>query len=128
MVQQGWRRFLPDRSQFVLLAIVVMGLVAGVSFVNLGIARNAVWTANQIAHTRYEEAQRQHGMLVEALEGAQQGENILPKAYEYFVLTPVGVTTILIKFVTPGENVDGIGSRRAGPPFWGDWWEHLVEP
>ena len=41
MQHQGWRRFLPDRSQFMLLVIVVIALVAGMSFVNLGIARNS---------------------------------------------------------------------------------------
>ncbi|MDQ1301713.1 MAG: hypothetical protein QG637_1635 [Chloroflexota bacterium] len=128
MVHQGWRRFLLDRSQFMLLAIVVMGLVAGVSFVNLGIARNSVWTANQVAHARYEEAQRQHAMLVETLENAQRGENIPPKAYDYFALAPAEVTTILIELVTPGENVDGPGAHRVGPPFWGVWWERLVNP
>ena len=47
MQHQDWRRFLPDRSQFMLLVIVVIALVAGMSFVNLGIARNSALAQNQ---------------------------------------------------------------------------------
>ena len=50
MQHQGWRRFLPDRSQFMLLVIVVIALVAGMSFVNLGITRNSALAQNRTAH------------------------------------------------------------------------------
>jgi hypothetical protein len=128
MVQQGWRRFLPDRSQFMLLVIVVMGLVAGVSFVNLGITRNTALAANRIAHERLAEAQEQNVLLGQALVSAQQGDNIPPKAYEYYGEARPGVTTFEIQPVAPGEAADGAGAQRAGPPFWGDWWERLVNP
>ena len=49
---------MPDRSQFMLLVIVVIALVAGMSFVNLGIARNSALALNQTAHVRYDEAQQ----------------------------------------------------------------------
>jgi hypothetical protein len=128
MIQPGWRRFLPDRSQLMLLVIVVMGLAAGVSFVNLGITRNTVLAANRIAHERLAEAQEQNVLLGQALASAQQGENILPKAYEYYGETRPGVMTFEIKPVAPDAAADGAGAQRAGPPFWGDWWERLIHP
>jgi hypothetical protein len=111
-----------------LLMIVVIALVAGVSFVNLGLARNAALAANQIAHARYDEAARQNKLLVEALASAQQGQNVLPKAYDYFSLTPPDVMTIEIKPAVSDEDATAGWPRRSGPPYWDDWWQRLVKP
>jgi hypothetical protein len=128
MQHQGWRRFLPDRSQFMLLVIVVIALVAGMSFVNLGITRNGALAQNRTAHVRYDEAQQQNDLLKRTLTGVQRGENILPKAYDYFFLLPSGVTTVLLQPIEAQEAVDGEAARRTSPPFWGDWWQLLVNP
>ena len=128
MIQPGWRRFLPDRSQFMLLVIVVMGLVAGVSFVNLGITRNTALASNRIAHERLAEAQQQNVSLEQALVSAQQGDNIPPKAYEYYGEARPGVTTFEIRAGGAGRCGGWAGAQQAGPPFWGDWWERLVNP
>jgi hypothetical protein len=127
MQHQGWRRFLPDRSQFMLLVIVVIALVAGMSFVNLGIARNSALAMNRASHARYDEAQQQNDLLKRILTGVQRGENILPKAYDYFFLLPAGVTTVLLQPIETPE-ADGEAARRTSPPFWGDWWQRLVNP
>jgi len=128
VIQRGWRRFLPDRSQLMLLVIVVMGLVAGVSFVNLGITRNTVLAENRVAHEQLAEAQQQNRGLTEALASAQRGENIPPKALAYYNEAPAGVMTFEIKPATPSDASTGAGARQSGPPFWGDWWKHLVKP
>jgi type II secretory pathway pseudopilin PulG len=111
-----------------LLAIVVMGVVAGVSFVNLGVRRNAALAAHRAAHEQLAEAQQQQAMLTQKLGEAQQGAHILPKAYDYFAETPPGVTTILLKPAAPAEQTADAAGRRGGPPFWADWWKALVEP
>ena len=128
MQHQGWRRFLPDRSQFMLLVIVVIALAAGMSFVNLGIARNNALAMNRTAHARYDEAQQQNDLLKRTLTGVQRGENILPKAYEYFSWALPGVTTVLLQPIEANEAVEGEATQRSAPPFWGEWWQRLVNP
>jgi hypothetical protein len=128
MQLQGWRRFLPDRSQSMLLVIVVIALVAGMSFVNLGITRNNALAMNRTAHARYDEAQQQNDLLKRALVGVQRGENILPKAYDYFFMQPSGVTTVLLQPVEAKETAESEAASRTAPPFWGEWWQRLVNP
>ena len=128
MQHQGWRRVLPDRSQFMLLVIVVIALVAGMSFVNLGIARNSALALNQSAHARYDVTQQQNDLLKRTLTGVQRGENILPKAYDYFFLLPPGVTTVLLQPLEAKEAAADEAARRTSLPFWGDWWQLLVNP
>jgi hypothetical protein len=128
MQHQGWRRLLPDHSQFMLLVIVVIVLVAGMSFINLGIARNNALTMNRTAHARYNEAQQQNDLLKRTLTGVQRGENILPKAYEYFSWALPGVTTILLQPSEAKEAAEGEAAQRTNPPFWGEWWQRLVNP
>ncbi|MEJ5200032.1 MAG: hypothetical protein WHX53_14000 [Anaerolineae bacterium] len=127
MIRPGWRRFLPDRSQLIWLATIMIGLVAGVSFINLSVARNAAVAANRAVHARYAQAQQQHEALVQALAAAQRGEQIVPKAYDYFSLTPAGVTTVLIKPVAPVSAIESEG-ERGGPPYWATWWQRLAQP
>jgi len=128
MQHQGWRRFLPDRSQFMLLVIVVIALVAGMSFVNLGIARNSALAQNGTAHARYDEAQQQNERLKRNLIAVQRGENVPSKAYDYFFMQPSGVTTVLLQPVEAKEAAESEAARRTAPPFWGDWWQRLVNP
>jgi type II secretory pathway pseudopilin PulG len=128
MQPQGWRRLLPERSQFMLLVIVVIALVAGMSFVNLGIARNSALAQNQTAHALYDEAQQQNERLKHNLVAVQRGENIPSKAYDYFFMQPSGVTTILLQPVEAQEAAESAAARRTAPPFWGDWWQRLVNP
>ena len=128
MMQSSWRRFLPDRSRFMILMVVVIVLVAGMSFVNLGFAKNAARTANRSVHAQYDEALQQRDLLQRALAGAQRGENIVPKAYDYFFLTPAGVTTVLVEPAAEETSRSESVDRRSSAPFWLDWWQHLAQP
>jgi hypothetical protein len=128
MQHQGWRRFVPDRSQFMLLVIVVIALVAGMSFVNLGIARNSALTQNQAVHALFDEAQQQNDRLDRILIAVQRGENIPSKAYDYFFMQPAGVTTVLLQPIEAKEAAESEAARRTAPPFWSDWWQRLVNP
>ena len=128
MQHQVWRRFLPDRSLFMLRVIVVIALVAGMSFMNLGISRNSALAMNRNAHARYDEAQQQNDLLQRTLAGVQRGENILPKAYDYYFPLPSGMTTVLLQPLEAKEAADGEAVQRTGPPFWGEWWQRLVNP
>ncbi len=122
------RRFLPDRSQLTLLLVVVIVLVAGMGFVNLGVARNAASSANRTAHAQYDEQLQQSRLLTGALEAAQRGDNIVPKAYDYFAWTLPGVTTVEIQSVPEEESGSTGKTPRAGPPYWSDWWQFLIKP
>ncbi len=128
MIQPGGRWFVPDRMQIMLLVIAVIGLVAGVSFVGLGIKRSAALAVNQAAHRQLAEAEQQKARLIQALADAQQGAHIAPKAYDYFGQTAPGVTTILIKPVRQTQAADKTAGRPDGPPFWGNWWQQLAKP
>ncbi len=128
MPQPGWRWLVPDRSRLIVLLIALMGLTAGVSFVDLGIRRSAAVAANQAAHRQLDEAKRQQALLTQALADAQQGTHITPKAYDYFGQTPPGVTTILIKPATQAGAAQDAAAHFSGPPFWHAWWERLVKP
>ncbi len=127
MIRSKWQGFRPDRLQWLWLATLLIGLVAGVSFINLSVARNAALVANRAAHARYVQAQQQHEALVQALAAAQQGEQILPKAYDYFSLTPAGVTTVLIKPVAP-VTAEELREKSGEPPYWQTWWQRLAQP
>ena len=128
MASQGWRRFLPERSQVILLLIVVIVLLASGSFVNLGFAHSAAVAANRTARAQYDQMRRQQDRLLEALPAAQRGENILPKAYDYFFLTPAGAVNILLQ-PAPGESEANKGTMTAAVgPYWDDWWQHLTQP
>lgn len=124
MTRRRWRHLLPDRVRLIWLVTISIGLIGGVSFVNLSVARNAAIVANRTAHARYAEAQKQHEALVEALKAAQRGEHVLPKAYDYFSLTPAGVTTVLLK-PTAADAAEGAEKTPDGPPYWQTWWQRL---
>jgi hypothetical protein len=128
MQHQDWRRFLPDRSQLMLLVMVVIVLAAGMSFVNLGIARNNALATNRAAHARYEEAVRQNELLNGSLAAVQREENVVPKAFDYFKWSLPGTTTIVLEPAEAGTETEGEQSLRPTPPFWGQWWRRLVNP
>jgi|YNPBryantNP2012_1023418.scaffolds.fasta_scaffold06624_4 hypothetical protein len=124
MMRRGWRRLVLERARLIGLATIAIGLIAGVSFLNLSVAHNAAVVANRAAHARYAEAQQQREALVRALEAAQRGEQVLPKAYDYFSLTPAGVTTVLIRPTAPDGAVEAKEAPDA-PPYWWTWWQRL---
>ena len=128
MLQRRLWRFLPDRSQLILLASVVIVLFAAVSFVNLAIAKSAALAKERTLQAQLEQAREQHERLQRALQQAQAGQNVMPKAYEYFGMTLPGVTMVLPE--EPGDETVGpiLQEPPAAQPFWLQWWERWRNP
>jgi len=129
VLQRRLWRYLPDRSQLMLLAGVLIVLFAAVSFVNLAIAKSSALAKERTMRAQLEQAREQNARLQRALGQAQAGQNVMPKAYEYFGMTLPGVTMVLPEEAPSSEPVGPI--REEPPPahpFWLDWWERWRSP
>lgn len=125
MSQEGWRRYLPDRSQLVLLAVVLAALFALVSFINLAVAKSAALAGRQAVLDQISQLEERNQRLRSTLSDDQNGKNIVQKALQYFGLVARGQRVVLPQ----GSSVDGpTRNHPAGPPFWLEWWKLLVMP
>ena len=119
--------FLPERSQLWLLLAAVAGIIAVVSFANLAVARSAAQAELDIAKTRLQVEEERHSELNDALERAQRGEHVVPKAIDYFDVAPEGVT-VYVPEPDPVQPVATPERPRTQPPYWVEWWKLLVQP
>jgi hypothetical protein len=111
--------FLPDRSGVLLLPAALTAAVALLGFGTLVISRGEALADQQRAREQLVEAQAQNRRLTAALEQAQNGQNIIPRAYQYFGRIPDGLT------IFEGEPAESNAPPQpsAGPP----WWVQLLE-
>jgi type II secretory pathway pseudopilin PulG len=128
MFLQRWRRFLPERSQLIILVGVLAILYAGVAFVNLAMAKSAALRENQAAQTKVDALQEQQQRLRLALGEAQQGYNIEPRARQYFNLGRKGEKAVVLQPVAPATAPETAPQPASGPPYWTEWWKRLTEP
>jgi len=132
MTQQRWQRFLPERSQWLLLLVVLAVIFALVGFINLAIIKSTALAENQAARVRLDRAKDQGQRLRDALVVGQQGQNVPSKGWDYFRLTPPGVTVVApaseAALSVMGEVALTGQKHAAGPPFWADWLKRLVKP
>ena len=98
-----WRRFLPSQSKVALIFGLLLLVWASLAFVDLVTARNQALTKHRQMVQRIGVAQAQGDMLRRALDGARAGQNIIPKAYQYFGLTPEDVTLIVPQVAPESE-------------------------
>jgi len=128
MSRGGWWRFLPDRSQLMLLAGVLIAVVTTVGFVNLAIARGAAQTELRAQEARVAQLREQNLRMQDELVRAQSDENAERRATDYFNRVRPGTTLVLPEAVpTPAAPV--VGRRRpSGPPYWAEWWKRLTQP
>jgi len=128
MNQQRWQRFLPDRSQLMLVVSVLLVVFALVSFINLAIVKGSVGAKQRSVKAQLDQARERQRMLRTTLERDQQGCNILPKAQDYYNLTLPNVTVVVPKPEATPDVPGGEHDFRKGPPYWADWWEQLSQP
>jgi hypothetical protein len=121
VVPQRWQRFLPDLSQLLLVAGVLVVIFAMVSFVNLAIAKSRVLAENRMVAGQVREAEERQELLRIALADAQQGRDLWSKAWDYFGMAPRGATVVL----PAPARVEGSADRPASPPYWAVWWQRL---
>jgi hypothetical protein len=126
MTSKRWR-FLPDRSQALLVVGVLLALFFIVSFANLALARsNALAERNAALTRRGVAAERNHNLRT-ALDAAQRDMHIPAQAEIYFGETVPGNVSVrpLPEDASPGRSN---GNSQGAPPFWENWWERLTQP
>ncbi|MCX6027710.1 MAG: hypothetical protein NT169_00185 [Chloroflexi bacterium] len=128
MSRGRWWRFLPDRSQLMLLAGVLIAVVTTVGFVNLTIARSAVQAELRADQARVAQLLEQKLRLQDELARDQQGENVAPRAEEYFDRKPPDTTTVFPEAVATPDAAAGKRDQPSGPPYWAEWWKRLTQP
>jgi len=108
------RGLLPDRSGVMLLAIALTAALALLGFGNLVISKSEALAHQYRVRQQLETLQEQNRLLVAALEQAQHGQNIVPRAWQYYHRLPPGLTVI------EGESTAGDASSQQadGPPVW----------
>jgi hypothetical protein len=111
--------FLPDRSGVLLLAAALTAALALLGFGTLVINKGEALVDQQQARVQLAEMQAQNRRLTTALEQARSGQNIIPRAYQYFGRIPPGLT------IVEGEPTESDASPQpsAGLP----WWAQLLE-
>ena len=106
--------FLPDRSGVMLLAIALTAALALLGFGNLVISKGEALAEQERARQQLETLQGQNRRLVSALEQAEYGQNIVPRAWQYYHRIPPGLT------VVEGESVEDKASSQPSSrlPIW----------
>jgi hypothetical protein len=106
--------FLPDRSGVMLLAIALTAALALLGFGNLVISKGEALAEQERARQQLETLQGQNRRLVSALEQAEYGQNIVPRAWQYYHRIPPDLTVI------EGESVEDKSSSQPSSrlPIW----------
>ena len=106
--------FLPDRSGVMLLAIALTAALALLGFGNLVISKGEALAEQERARQQLETLQGQNRRLVSALEQAEYGQNIVPRAWQYYHRIPPDL------MVVEGESVEDQSSSQPSSrlPIW----------
>jgi hypothetical protein len=107
-------RFLPDRSSIMLLAVALTAALALLGFGSLVISKAEALAEQHRARQQLEMLQGQNRRLLSALEQAEHGQNIIPRAWQYFRRVPPGLTVVEAESV---ESDDASQSQK-GLPIW----------
>jgi len=110
---------LPDRSGVMLLAIALTAALALLGFGNLVISKGEALAKQERARQQLEMLQGQNRRLVSALEQAEYGQNVVPRAWQYYHRTPPGL------IVVEGESMEGEASSQPSTNL--PIWVHLLE-
>ena len=86
--------FLPDRSGVMLLAIALTAALALLGFGNLVISKGEALAEKERARQQLAMLQEQNRRLVSALEQAEYGQNIVPRAWQFYHRTPPGLIVV----------------------------------
>ncbi len=106
--------FLPDRSGVMLLALALTAALALLGFGSLVISKSEALAHQHQVGQQLETLHEQNRLLVAALEQAQHGQNIVPRAWQYFHRLPPGLIVI------EGESTvsDTSSQQPNGLPLW----------
>jgi hypothetical protein len=116
-------RLLPDRSGVMLLAIALTAALALLGFGNLVISKGEVLAEQHRTRQQLLTLEEQNRLLTNALDQAQHGQNIVPRAWQYYHRLPPGVTVVEEQ---PPETGPAVRSDNAGGlPLWVELVERL---
>jgi hypothetical protein len=107
--------FLPDRSGVMLLAIALTAALAVLGFGSLAISKADALAEQYRAHQQLDQLQQQQRRLASALEQAKAGQNIVPRAWQYYHRLPPGL------IVVEGESAEGDSAASQSTdnlPLW----------
>jgi hypothetical protein len=113
MFQRRFLGFLPDRSGVMLLAIALTAALALLGFGNLVISKGEALAEQERARQQVEMLRGQNRRLVSALEQAKSGQNVVPRAWQYYHRVPPGL------IVVEGESTnDSYAQPSDSLPVW----------
>jgi cell division protein FtsB len=128
MKHRRWRNLLPDRGQWAVLLAVLFVIIAAVSFIDVAVRRSASQSAQLAVQNRLAAVQSQNQQLTEALTQAQRGENIEPRARQYFNLARKDEKKYVVQLVPEAVTGSAEPASASAPPYWGAWIERLLQP
>jgi hypothetical protein len=128
VIRQDLGRFLPDRSQFMLLIGVFVILFAAAGFINLALTKSEALAARRVAQQKYDQLGSRNLALKDALGEAQQGLHIEPMAMKFFGLVPPGFEVITAAPEDPIPEIETGSPFPLGPPYWEEWFKKLLQP
>ncbi len=128
MSQPWWRRLLPDRSHLLLLAGLAALVVATMGFIELYNIRSEALADHERAAAQVDQLREQNQMLQEALSEGQRGDNIEPRARQYFKYSRPGEKKVLFQTPAPPTPtpVPPEDYRPPGRSAWQDWLNRLL--
>jgi hypothetical protein len=109
-------RLLPDRSGLMLLAIALTAALALLGFGNLVISKSEALAEQYAARQQLLTLQEQNRRLVSALQQAEHGQNIVPRAWQYYHRLPPGLT--VFEEQPPESSTAVQAGNSGGLPLW----------
>ena len=128
VMRRDLSRFLPERSQFLLLIGVFVVLFAAGGFFNLALTKSEALAERRAAQDKYDGLLNRNGALKYALGEAQQDRHIESIALRFFGLVYPGVTVITAAPENPAAGAEADQAGPTGPPYWEQWFEKLFQP
>ncbi len=121
-----YRRFLRlNRSSATLLAVTLTAALAVVAFGDLAISRRNALEEQRAAQQKLDLLQDQNRRLVYALEQAERGQSVQPKAWQYYRRAPRGA--IVVEEAPAKTDASVGGNVWEGMPIWMSWVEKLLQ-
>jgi hypothetical protein len=122
-------RLLSGRSSLALLLGVAILIFVAIIFANLAMERSAAQADHDLAQARVDQLLAQSYRLQVDLEQAQNGQQLLFKAYRLFGLVPPGTKVIEgLEPPPPAETAPVNLASAPKKPFWIVWWQKLRQP
>ena len=126
MTARRLAQILPDRSQWLILVIIVGIIVALLGFGNIAILKAQATARRAVADSKQAQLLSQKDMLEERIYQAQQRQNIERRGYDYFRRTMPDVTVVVPETASGGLSKPV--PMPSSPPHWLEWIRMMALP